>query len=59
MDAPRSSSFICPECGGAFILKGSKLRKWNFSLKVKADKKGPFCNYVCSRKWVGKFLRKK
>jgi len=51
-------SCVCPECNVNFELRGGKLRQWVHSKKIKPDRKGPFCNYKCSRIWSGKMKRK-
>jgi len=44
-------SAVCPTCGIAFCLKGSKLRGWRNKKSKNPLRKGPFCGYKCSGKY--------
>ena len=41
-------TFVCPECGKEFNLKGSRLREWNRRKSRKPQMSGPFCGVDCS-----------
>jgi|DEB0MinimDraft_3_1074331.scaffolds.fasta_scaffold14822_2 hypothetical protein len=39
---------VCPRCFTPFVLKGSRLRKYNQTLERNPAMKGPYCSYLCS-----------
>ncbi len=38
----------CPRCFEPFVMKGSRLRKFEKDILRKPDMKGPYCSYHCS-----------
>ena len=40
----------CPACQTVFTLRGTKLKSWLKSVKLKPNKLGPYCGYMCSSK---------
>ncbi len=39
---------VCPRCFVPFVMKGSRLRKFEQEILKKPDMKGPYCSYHCS-----------